>query len=476
MAVLGSNKWKELVSHVIILWLILAPYCLWCTIKYYRCRHHIVISKRYPTLTILFCIVAVMMLCIEQVLYRIIFTFSNDYDNFSDIPPVLFHITIIFSTLLQTPIPWLMATRFWLIYYNVQWTKSTLNKQWKIHLNYLEIDQNWFLSHKSTVGNAKYLTLRVLIIVFCLSIFSIFIRAASIAEGSINGAFSLFISAFLPFLFMIIISCKMRKFTDYFYIIKEFKAITICIYANIAAYIIFRGILPQIFGWNGYIKELIVSILMAIQVPMFVTVQTIYVLHNMGINDHSSNVGKFQRLNSNKIDLVLSEILSSNTSTKTQSETDGKSNEEQTVSAITIDDTLSKESTFEAFMLHLSKEWSMELLLAYVEVTQLQQQIKLEYSDFINDMEFRVLQESLLTNNSIPLSFIISHTNINELVEKQGIVINRVHDKTDKMIQFKIRMYALYLKYIKDSELQINISYQQHKKLASMMQDVDYFI
>eukprot|EP01084_Bolivina_argentea_P159938 278566_1 len=464
-----SVKWNMFFAHIFITWCIFTPYCIWCTYKYYKYRNHIIISKRYPIVTLCFCAISVISLCIEQSLYRILWTTSNDYNKFSDVSPILLTTSIIISGLVHIIVPWLICLRFWLIYYNIEWTKSTINKKWKIHLNYLDIDKDWFLSNKSTFGNAKYLIKRVSIVALCLSILTIIIKLIS-SPFIINKLIQL-ITNIVPLLFMLIIGCKMKKFNDYFYIIKEFKLITILIYITIIVYILCSVILPQIFSWNAYITSLIFSIFFAIQSTLFVISQTIYVLKITKIDKKSDGI--FERLNSNKTEIALSDIVSaSNTPTAEQSVNTKKQYETQTqtdsntineTKTIKINDTLSNSDTFELFMSHLSKEWSMELLLAFIEITQLQQQIKWEYNEFINDMKFTSLQESILANECIPSSYIVCHQKMDEFIKKYGIVINSNYDKNDKIIQLKIKMYALHIKYINDGDFQINISYQQYK-------------
>ena len=114
-------------------------------------------------------------------------------------------------------------------------------------------------------------------------------------------------------------------------------------------------------------------------------------------------------------------------------------------------------------MHHLSKEWSMEILLAFVEMTQFQSKIKEEYQDMQSDkMTFTALQDALLENEQIPKSFIVYE--------------DVTDDVKDKMTELKIRACELYDKYIVGKELEINISHEQREQLHRFMDNSTYFL
>ena len=473
----SSTRWAIFAIFEGICWFILTPYCIWCTYKYYQHRNHIIIHKRYPSVTLLFCYIAIASICIEQGLFRLCWTLSEDWESHSNVSDTLIIMSYIVSAIIQMPIAWILALRYWLIYYKVQWTNSTLNKQWKIHLNYLDIKSDWYLSHKSTIGNYKYMTKRVLIACLCIIIITIITKLYDLRSdrNEINLAFGILFSI-VPLITMIIIRWKMRKFVDLFYIMKEFKAIQTFIVIAIAIMFLLLGVFPEIFGWNPYIQSLVWGINGVIDVVIFISLQTIYVLKQVKFCDN----GDFMRLNSNKIkndEQRLAEMMRRNTMTA-DDENGGKSDGDNIRD---IKKTLRSEDTFEPFMQHLSKEWSMELLLAFIEFTQLQVRIKENYQQLpiVEDMTFIGLQESVLMNDGIPRSYIVYHDNLEELMERQGINLRYELDVmgVNKMTEFKIRSYALYLKYVtKRAELQINISYAHRKVLEDYMDDIDLWI
>eukprot|EP01084_Bolivina_argentea_P317313 550146_1 len=53
---------------------------------------------------------------------------------------------------------WCILVRFWLIYYELNYSNSLMNKQWLAHLDPSLISKDFWLKYKTTFGSQKYVT------------------------------------------------------------------------------------------------------------------------------------------------------------------------------------------------------------------------------------------------------------------------------------------------------------------------------
>lgn len=135
---------------------------------------------------------------------------------------------------------------------------------------------------------------------------------------------------------------------------------------------------------------------------------------------------------------------------------------------VKIEEVLADNDLIHAFMVHLSKEYSMEILLSFIEMNQYQQhiaeQMKHEISDNINLFNFA---------DNIPKS---------EIIRFQGktddIVMVIDTDGEDTFLDnAKIKAHKLFNKYIKQgSEFEINISSQERRKLSNLLHELDVLL
>lgn len=161
---------------------------------------------------------------------------------------------------------------------------------------------------------------------------------------------------------------------------------------------------------------------------------------------------------------------------------------------------------FSAFMQHLSAEFSMELLLSFIELTQYKKAVwdKLittngipitpttpksdieENENMMVDLQIPRQQQKILENTSIPLSFIV-HNDLESVLKnhqennrRQSFSYSRstendgdevADDEYDKLLnEFQVRGYILYCKYVdSSSEFQINVSDQESKTLLNKL-------
>ena len=129
---------------------------------------------------------------------------------------------------------------------------------------------------------------------------------------------------------------------------------------------------------------------------------------------------------------------------------------------LSLEDTLGDEAGFEQLMQHLAREWCMEALLAYVEMTQLQQAVRTELQ---SDGMAQLLgpQRALLHNPGVPASHIVHCEDVSALTVQYGL---EKQQELDKLGVVKLSAYLLYKKYVDHAELQINISHRQRQAMA----------
>ena len=112
---------------------------------------------------------------------------------------------------------------------------------------------------------------------------------------------------------------------------------------------------------------------------------------------------------------------------------------------VSIDSVLSSESSIHAFMIHLSKEYSMELLLSYIEITQFQQYIA------------EHIEKSQLKETSIQLTKFPNNIPQSEIIESKEEIRIQAESGTDGDDFFidnaKIKAQKLYKKYVCELKL-----------------------
>ena len=137
---------------------------------------------------------------------------------------------------------------------------------------------------------------------------------------------------------------------------------------------------------------------------------------------------------------------------------------------VSIDKILSNPESIHLFMLHLSKEYSMECLLSLIEIMQFKNYVRSQLDtdfDFSVDLEHeRSVDPELTFASNIPISEIIeAKEDIQEDIETAD---------SDNLCFAKIKAHKIYNKYIKwGSEFEINIALSQRTKIANILHDFD---
>lgn len=321
-----------------------------------------------------------------------------------------------------------------MIYYKYKWNYHTVQHEWCHVINSNSASQaakeNWFLTHNKTYGNLAYVY-KLFAIYFAIAYFII----ASTVAAAIYMDFAL-----IPFLLSSILSLLIvgviaifysylvkntRNLNDIYLIHKESKIHSkllllwciSCSTMNIA-FIIFQDVYIWLIGGT------------VMNFPLFamVYISTYYL--------------KTQQRNL----------------AATPSRQRSRSND------MTTDDIVTDDKLIHEFMLHLSKEYSMEVLLAYIEFNQFQRYIaeQMNRNEIPTDIDF------IKFPANIPQSEIIEGKK-DEIV----MIIDTDGDEDRFISRAKIKAHKLYVKYIKSgSEFEINISSSERNNLSNLLNNL----
>ena len=472
-----ETKWTAFIIFCSIQYFILCPLLIYWSYKFYQHRNHIAIQKRTPYFTLIFCVNSILVRLIERPLYLfgLVYTDkpSTDILHGNQEEPTLilalYYLRTISFAFLQISTSWVLLSRFWMIYFNVNWTRSTMSKTWKIHINPVNSDKDWFLTHKSTYGNFKY-NLKGICIIYLTSAFILVLFELFMYESIGTLITVLLLSSLVlgPVIGIFVLGCKIRKYEDNFMVIKEFNYMLVIMVSMIFVYIIVGGILPEILNMDQFWRGVAVASISSAYAVCFMYNQTMYVLklvRHIFVEEVHAQGGDIVRMGS--------------IGSKSESPMG-------TIDTSSLGVMLSKKESFNTLMLHLSKEWSMECLLSFVELTQWQYRMCREYESDASvlgtgqNMILISLQEKLLENKNLVKSYIVypeaGDMTLEQMLKENDMPVQRDWDLNDKMIVMKLKAIVLYRKYVEDGDLQINISYEQQQKLITYMGSDGYFL
>eukprot|EP01083_Nonionella_stella_P078727 215601_1 len=358
----------------------------------------------------------------------------------------LFHLIDIFVYYLAAVF---ILLRYWMIYYDIQLSNSCLNLEWKHCISKSKAAlhrEKWYIQHRTTLGNVSYMTRIAILIISCVSLFSMAMHASFTLFDLHDIDFAPFISSVVVltgFIALIIIWHKMPLFTDKIYLYKEFRilaffwiVITI-VYGFSTIYSRFTDNL--FFSFFGHFCAVFMQFIVSF-------VSTFWVL-------------KF---------IIGAEMLADMAPSCSAG----------------LEEIFRDENRLNLFMQHLISEFSMECLLSVIEF----QQYKYAAIKALNSMKMSDLDTALVACALIsePLEledidgpppqdydtvFLQSHVPLSDIVFKH---FEMYHDTT---IEFKIKAFKLYKKYIEPrSRFEINICSKTRQKLTEHMQYYDEWV
>eukprot|EP01084_Bolivina_argentea_P221447 375071_1 len=310
---------------------------------------------------------------------------------------------------------YLIIWRCYLLFFRLNWKKSSLNSQWKQHLN----SQSGRTSQTTNAGvqtldfflrnKQTYKRTSAIFFIIIYSIHSTVICLAYIytKETNINmvGVFTHRTLSFLieivmwlpPFIVAVILWKATPQFYDYFFIRNEMK--WLCVMYAIDIICSFLVYTAQ----TEFIQETIIVYIRSLTLLMMVLTTTFYVWFkneteiisdtDAGVANKGGsvrNVNYDQPLETNIIIRMLSLVAHRNQ--RSLSAINRERGQTQVI------DLISNIDSFEIFMQHLNNEYSMENLLAIVEFIQFKLQLLMDINFMKNIPNFEQENEKCIDN------------------------------------------------------------------------------
>eukprot|EP01084_Bolivina_argentea_P162247 282379_1 len=336
---------------------------------------------------------------------------------------------------------YILLCKTWMIYYNFKWTTYTLQYEWEAIINPKSNETNFYFNNRQKYGSVVWVAKRLAFIFFVLFVFSNIATSLIFGDNdyivSITGVIILILTIFLPIGSYIVILCKtpaLQKCNDIFYIHWESKIIAKILLLFSLLFVMMFILIAIILSISNefnihWIYSLgFVPIASCLAAIIYVSSKLV-VQKNMQSQLHyeSAKEAKEQSITISRVPSISKGEKSSNPT-------------------FSLRQILSTKDTVHLFMLHLSKEYSMECLLSFIE-----------FSQFLVYLQNK---DAKTENNDIEIPNELSQSNI----------------ITNKETDFKQKAYDLYSKYIKRGcYYEINISGALRGSFFNLMNDYDRF-
>ena len=367
---------------------------------------------------------------------------------------------------------YLILVKNWLIYYKYKWTYYTLEMEWSHIINSniasTESEQNWFIKNNKQYGNLEYI-----VKLFGLYFFILFIIDDCLVCLCIYSQFQVV---------NIIVTCAI--------VMPCFGAIGLFYYYLVSHTPYIND--PFLIHWESRIHS---KLLLAWVSTFSLTNVAVIALGDMKmypIIGTSMNIVLFLMIynSTHKLSKLQEATRHVQGQPRIRSSSSNSMEIDLEEATKTIDRMLANENTIHAFMVHLSKEYSMEVLLSYIEFCQYQKYV-------LQHMEHEQESTVEITDfpSNIPLSEIIEADELRLIdtcqtdvdLDTDGIHRQENSDNAQKysrtkpatqndtfLHDAKMKAYKLYHKYIKvGSEFEINIPSRERVRLSNLLGDMD---
>ena len=368
---------------------------------------------------------------------------NGSFVHYKIILPIIFsNIALFFVALFL----YLILVKTWLLYYKYQWTYYTIELEWSFIINSksasTESEENWFIKNNAKYGNLWYI----------YKLFGIFFIIFHIIIASMMSMILYFEWDLIMLIIGGSVSCIMYSIVGIFYL-------------WLARHTPFIDD-PYKIHWESRMHSkllLLWCIFMGIFFTMSLFIPSFHV-YVWGVT--AMNFAYFLMIYVSTI--KLSRLQHVNIASPNNDDNSNPTNEssEDVVTPSSLDMVLSDSTLIHHFMVHLSKEYSMELLLSYIEMTQFQKYI----AKYMKDHDCDVKDIDIALPNfpdNIPMSEIIE--------AEEEIVIVGDTDSDDRFIDnAKIKAHKIYNKYIRQgSEFEVNISSAERGRLANLLHKLE---
>eukprot|EP01083_Nonionella_stella_P005363 15483_1 len=373
--------------------------------RFYQSRHCQALQKRYPPLVYSACFLTVLFLVLSRTFYDLAFIYDHHHSYY--VWGTVFYVFSIHGEVL------VIITRAWIVYFNIKFTEQMQNLKWKVHIDpsQASIDSFWFIKHNKNLGSYRFIAVCVFIFYLMEATLLLLLWLLSPFSVVFNIVDSvLFITEVITAL---VIWFKISDFYDIFGMKNELKYMLYCGGIALATYIFYipvKMVLPDNI-WFYFIVWIVGSLCIA----MATIICSSYIY-------------------SSKHKYLLSQDVTNHL------------NEDQ--NKFNLTDTLKHDELIGEFLMHLSVEFSIELLLSYIEFRQ-----------------FKILmsRDEAFMNTDLPNDHIVS-----QKVPQSYIVFEKHKHVAMGKDRYSAIAKDLFDKYISYSaELTVNLSYLERHAIET---------
>ena len=414
----GSIFLGSLIFGCIILGIYI-PFSLYCAWQVYSRHTNIIFQKRHNRITTHLIILTIM----NEITLIGLFIVSGLYEEA--------WITIYLQNLLASEMItyfWIVLWRLWIYYYDIQVNLDTQNDSWKKVINN-DVGNSFYLKHKKTWGNNKYLN-KYIYIVFVVTFAGLILLNAFFPL--IDQLYStlrriiLILMCVIPLLLIIILRWKTPAFEDVFYIKYEIGCFIILalvcavLLIGIAIAILqnFSDLYNDIFNlvFYGIISTgLLVALIITTILPIKLNKTWLLVSHIDFYAHRAHRNSKLVSLVSLTTPQNLAKAVSLSNDDKPDikdiaNETDTKQdnpntlqiNDAGTKAPMSIRKVLKNPRSFSIFVEYLQSEFSTEVVYSLIEIDQFQRKLASQASR--NSKKFFKSKITLQLPSEIPNS------------------------------------------------------------------------
>eukprot|EP01084_Bolivina_argentea_P126892 224548_1 len=416
--------------------------------KYYKHLNHFAIKQRYGCVVV----VEASLQCIQLITFSIVFL--------SHLHSTIIYVYYQLNTTLFIALFSCWILRFVSLCFDIKWITSKMDHDWiyVINSSASQLNEPKILRKlTNTLGNIKWNLYHIIIPcnIFCFAIFAFLniFRAVNIILRNEN-IIDLDWIAWSFWLFVILVSwaillftyLSIPKFQDCIYVMKELKYVIISLTTQLLMNIV-ASVLYTLYN-NGIIWYYIVLFISRLSGAIATIISTRYVL--IKVLPMTPPNSKKKRNNFESIPMLEMQLSL-------------MGNMEQSIESYQLKEILNDKQMFQVYMLHLSKEFSMKLLLALIECIQLQQYI--------------FMKKDMMNVNINPNDkFAFQKIQLYDDIVKSEIVFNNEEEvKSDQLTQIKKKANKLFNKYIEyGSVYEIFITENTRGNMSEVMSHLDW--
>eukprot|EP01083_Nonionella_stella_P188050 692333_1 len=392
--------------------LILCGFITYYGHKFYIFRHCQALQKRYPPFIYFGSILVLIYLVIVRSCFELSFIyFFTGSQTASDINirKVLVLIGVIFYAISLHGMILLMIVRTWIVYFKMKFGAQMQQQKWSVYIDPSETSNTslWFMEHQKTFGSYRYIA--IVLFIYYLIEAALLLSLGLFAMHLYNVIDSGLL--LIKVILLVVMWCKIPAFYDTFGLKNELRYVLFSGGIGLMLYILWI-VLDMILGRNVWIY-FVFNLTQSICVGSTVIIFNSYIF-----------VSKY------KGSIQFTDDADVNGKTLT----------------IGLSDTLKHDHLIGAFANHLLDEWSVELILSFIEFNQFKQLME-------NDEK-----ETTILSEKVPQSYIV--------FEK--------HKNASDTERYKLIANDLFEKYVsRTAELQINISYDQQNYVFAKLNGIN---